>query len=311
MMAYMKTSQKQHQAKDIFSHLFMIVVLYVGIISFLAMLFQMINVAFPDVLTLSYTYASDSLRVAISALLIVWPAYLGINYLILRDLHKQKAVSAIRKWLLYLTLFLAGITIVVDLIVLTNTYLGGSLTSTFVLKVLAVLLVAVAVFGYHLWELRREIDAASRIPKIFGVTTSLIIVLGIVLGFVIVGSPAEQRDYRFDEERVQDLSNIQYGIAEYWSSYGELPEMLDDISGLVYDQDILVDPESQVAYEYTVTGEMTYDICATFSRPSQFDTYSDNAVRSPYGYYNADWTHEAGTQCFTREIDPELYKFER
>src|SRR3989338_2916868 len=72
---------------------------------------------------------------------------------------------AIRKWLLFLTLFVAGAVIAGDLIMLVNTFLGGELTTRFLLKVLAVFIVFGSVFAYYLKDLRgywREHEAVSK-----------------------------------------------------------------------------------------------------------------------------------------------------
>lgn len=64
--------------------------------------------------------------------------------------------SLIRKWLTYITLYIATGIIVGDLITLVTYVLNGDLTLRFVLKVLVVLVIAGSVFGYYLWDLRTE-----------------------------------------------------------------------------------------------------------------------------------------------------------
>jgi hypothetical protein len=62
----------------------------------------------------------------------------------------------VRKWLTYITLYIATGIIIGDLITLLTYVLNGDLTLRFVLKVLAVLLIAGSIFGYYLWDLRTE-----------------------------------------------------------------------------------------------------------------------------------------------------------
>ena len=67
-----------------------------------------------------------------------------------------KRLSAVRRWLTYVTLFLAATVLIGDLITLVYNLLGGELSLRFVLKVLVVGTIAGAIFGYYLRDLRRE-----------------------------------------------------------------------------------------------------------------------------------------------------------
>ena len=55
-----------------------------------------------------------------------------------------------------LTLFVAAVVLIVDMITLVNNVLGGELTLRFLLKVLVAALIAGSIFGYYLWDLRKE-----------------------------------------------------------------------------------------------------------------------------------------------------------
>jgi hypothetical protein len=61
-----------------------------------------------------------------------------------------------RRWLTYLTLFLAATVLIGDVIVLVFNVLGGEITTRFVLKVLVVGFIAGTVFWYYLSDIRRE-----------------------------------------------------------------------------------------------------------------------------------------------------------
>ena len=65
-------------------------------------------------------------------------------------------MSAVRRWLTYLTLFVAAAVLVGDMIALVYNLLGGELTLRFVLKVLVAAVIAGTIFGYYLMDLRRE-----------------------------------------------------------------------------------------------------------------------------------------------------------
>lgn len=311
-----KTQVQKSTARDVFFYLLMIITLYASVISFIALLWQVINVQFPDPLEFYYSGAVDIMRTSIAALVIVWPVFLFISWLINRDLQatKEKQHTWVRRWLLYLTLFIAAITIIIDLVTLTNSFLGGELTARFVLKTLVVLAVAVTVFWFYLWELRRDASKKSPAHLGLGIGLSIVILGSIIGGFFIVGTPAQQRDIRLDQQRVGDLQRIQYEVVTHWDEKGELPTALEDLSTGVQGYVPPADPVTGEIYEYMATGDLSFTLCATFAADS--DSYSHSGmmrapVYEPYGYPMQDmmnnWDHGMGQHCFEREIDPELY----
>ena len=102
------------------------------------------------------------------------------------------------------TLFIAGITIVVDLIVLINTFLGGELTTRFVLKVLAVLIVIGGAFLYYFYGLRGKWEVEEKTSIMIGWIVSVVVLISIISGFFIIGSPQTQRLLRLDQTKVND-----------------------------------------------------------------------------------------------------------
>jgi hypothetical protein len=302
-------------AKDVFSYLLMITMLYVGVVSFITLLFQYVNASFPDVLEYYPMGQYEAMRMAISALLIVWPVYMLTSWFIGKDLRVDGAKRDIwvRKWLLYLTLFVASLTVIIDLITLVNYFLNGEVTTRFVLKVLVVLIVAVAVLAFYLWELRRDPSAKTRVTKISAIVSSTVILIAIIAGFFIIGTPKEQRAMRMDEQRVYDLQSIQNSTLDYWIRKDVLPETLatlqDPFSGYVAP----VDPLTGESYEYTVKGDLEFEMCAVFQTDNPAGMNPNGGVypRAVYNVYSDSsfdiWTHGVGRTCFTRVIDPDLY----
>jgi len=140
--------------KDVFYHLLSIVTLYMSAISFITLLLQLINTWFPD--PLDYGYGVDGvIRWSAAILIVAFPVYLLMMWLINKDIAAEPARREIRvrKWLGYLTLFIAAITAIIDVGTLIYNLLGGELTTRFILKVLVVLAVAATVFFYYLREL--------------------------------------------------------------------------------------------------------------------------------------------------------------
>lgn len=308
----MSTPKHSSAAKDVFSYLLMIIMLYVGVVNFVGLLWQYIEVKFPDALNFYYAAASGSIRSHISALLIVWPVMIFMTWLIGKDLKidPTKKDSRIRKWLLYLTLFLAAITIIIDLIIVLNSFLSGEITTRFVLKVLVVLVVAAAVFAYYLWELRRDPSKKTQVTRMAAIASVVIVLAAIVTGFFIIGSPAKQRAMRFDDQRVQDLQMIQSSIINHWTQKSKTPSQLSELSDSLSGFTPPLDPSTKQPYEYSRTSDLMFELCATFTYPSETNSREKFAsAPMPYGgSYMDNWSHGGGRICFERTIDPELYR---
>lgn len=301
--------------KDVFLHLLMLVMLYLGVISLISLAFTYIDYSFPD--PLNYNYGSgllNNIRWQSSMLIVSFPLLLLLSHFIQNEFRKNPKKHELRfyKWLTYLTLFVSAITIVIDLIQLVNRFYGGELTTPFVLKVLSVLVVAGAVFGYYIWDVQVE-SYKSKIPYRVGWGSSVAVVLMLALGFFLAGSPSHQRQVRMDEQRVSDLSNIQYELINYWQSKRDLPDSLGQLEGNVTYFKLPVDPETGMAYEYFRADDLNFELCANFNQKSFDDASVDRTITKPiynydyYGYPSEQWTHQEGRVCFQRNIDPDLY----
>ena len=298
-------------AKEFFLYLGAIVGLYWSAISFIQLVTEIINYRFPDALAGYYNYGyTDTMRYAIASLIIVFPIYLLLSWLNQREIALEPSMREIwiRKWLLLLTLFVAGITVVVDLVVFLNTFLGGEITTRFVLKALTVFVVAIVVFGYYIWEIRTSETVSSK-RKIYAGTAVGVVILSLIFGFLTVGSPNTQRLLRFDERRVNDLQNIQYQIINYWQLKEKLPTSLNDLTDSISGFKAPVDPETGSMYVYEVSSQLEFRLCADFKLPAPS---SDRSVMSktevlPVGMVIDQWEHGSGRVCFTRTIDPSLY----
>ena len=298
--------------KDVFLHLFNIVTFYLSVVGFITLYIQYINNAFPDQLNYYFSGIANGVRWSSSVLFIAVPAYLISSWLLEKDLKAapEKRDLKLRKWLIYFTLFLSAITIIIDLMVFVYNFLDGELSIRFFLKILVVLLVAGAVFGYYLWELKRT-DTKTKIPKILTIIVSVVVLGSIIIGFFVVGTPADQRNRRFDEERIRDLQTLQNQIVNYWTNKETLPTKLtdleNDISGFMVPQD----PNNADSYEYNVIDPLTFELCANFATANN-NLKAKNRTGyypvSPYNNFQQNWNHDAGRTCWSRTIDPELHK---
>lgn len=146
-------------AREAFVYLLLFSTLYLSGYHTGSLLFDLIDKAFPDAALRGETeYLVYSIRWSISSLIIAFPTFLFLSHRVARDLARNpvKRLSAIRRWLTYLTLFGTACIIIGDLIALVYNLLGGELTVRFALKVLVVGAIAGTIFGYYLWDLRQE-----------------------------------------------------------------------------------------------------------------------------------------------------------
>ncbi len=293
--------------------------LYVSTFSLLALLFQVINIAYPDPLFSRYIDPySSGIRWAIASLIIIFPLYLLLSWILQRDyrLVPEKRNLGIRRWLVFITLFFTGAAIVIDLVVLINSFLGGEITTRFFMKIFAVLVVAGFIFGYYLWDLRRSTEHQTKLPKFFAGIAAVLVVGSIIGGFLIMGSPAKQRQLRYDAEKVTDLNEIQWRVISSWQAKKTLPANLEVLNDSISGFSVPVDPQTGQSYEYRATSAFMFELCANFNRQNADDqtNYAEpyypamNDKSLAYGMENSNWQHAAGRQCFTRTIDPEMYR---
>ncbi|MDH5596638.1 MAG: DUF5671 domain-containing protein [Candidatus Peregrinibacteria bacterium] len=308
-MAKSETNPLRTSPKDAFLNFLMLVMLYIGVISLITLAFAYIDYSFPDPLSFYRVSILDSIRFQSSMLIVSFPLLIFLSSVIQKDMRKTPAKHDLKfaKWLIYLTLFFAALAIVIDLVQLVNRFYSGELTTPFVLKVLTVLLVAGGVFGYFLWNVQGD-PHKSKLPRTVAWASSGVVLVMLVLGFFIAGSPAEQREIRMDEERISDLSYIQNSIVNYYQLKRELPKSLEVLNDDLRGVRVPTDPETGEDYGYVVSGSLNFELCATFNKASLSSGSSREYAAYPVKYGMEEvWTHEEGRQCFSRTIDPELY----
>lgn len=300
--------------RDVFLHLLSIITLYFSAASLGILLYQIINIYFPDPLSQNRFFDPQSyyspLRFAVASLTIVFPVYIWSNWYLGKEYTKTPAKLQLktRRWLLSFTVFAASLFIIGDLVAVINRYLEGDLTTRFGLKVLTILAISASIFYYYLNQLKNK-PAENKTKLLwFNKLILLLVIIAIGSGFWIAGSPQNQRLARFDEQKITDLQDIQWQIVTYWQKKETLPENLnqltDDISGYIAPND----PQTGQQYEYQVIGDLQFQLCANFNSSAEdYNTVSAPKPIKP-SLETQSWSHAAGRACFTRAIDPELYK---
>ncbi len=314
----METTQPRPKTtpKDFFLYLAIMAMLYISVGALIALWFNYIDYLFPDKLQYGgiYDFYSGSIRWYLALLITMFPAFAGTAWYAGRELMREpeKREIAIRKWLLHFTVFVAGASMLIDVVVLLNTFLGGEITTRFILKVLAVLVVAGAVVAYYLLDLRGATARNPHLLNYFTGAAGAIILASIIGGFFIVGSPTSQRALRFDQMRVSDLQSIQWQVISYWQQKDRLPAKIEDLNDPISGYSVPRDPESSEVYTYTPKGRLSFELCATFvkdgsSMGANYPKLAPPAYPMDIASTPDNWQHGAGKTCFERTIDPDRY----
>ncbi|MCE9644246.1 DUF5671 domain-containing protein [Candidatus Parcubacteria bacterium] len=299
-------SKPKVTASDFFLHLGSIVVLYGMIGALLTLLFRVIDAAYPPILVAYQYYTYPSISFPVASVIVLFPLFVLLSVLIQRTYTADSAKKQldVRRWLVYLTLFLAGAIAAGDLITIIYYFLDGrDLTTAFLLKALSVFVVAGTVFGYYYRELHDKIGSTER--NVWRVLVALFILGSVLAGFMVIGTPATQRSYRYDEQRLSDLQQIQGQIVSYWQAKEALPLDLAQMNDPLAYYNIPNDPKTGTPYEYKVTGTRAFELCANFELAPR--GVNPSYAKPIMSGANDNWEYTQGRYCFVRTIDPQLY----
>jgi hypothetical protein len=311
---------KKATTLEVVMNLFSFILL--GVISFSLgrLYFEIIDKYFPDVIadnvskshTASYAsqVSTDAVHYAIAALIVAFPLFFFVIQRWFQSFRNEegKVESKLTKWVTYLVLLVASVTIVGSLIAALFSFLQGELSLRFFFKTLTVLVISGGVFGFYFLERKKvqyQSDIAPKIFQSYGLGVLAIILIGIILGFLAAGSPQMERMRTLDEKRSSDLSSLSSCISTYASRYKELPKNLSDLtSSSLCNFSSFIDPETQEEYEYRILSESedlgttrrgSYELCANFSLASD-DTIQTRRYSSTSIWYD----HETGRSCDTQ-----------
>ena len=148
--------------RDAFLHLLAFTALYAWTVSLIYLLFTYIEFGFPDPEMPASTYmveaARSETRVCLATLIVSFPLFVLVWGWLLRevDLAPEMAKGAIRRWLSFMSLFVAAVTIMADVITAVYFFVEGDLTVRFLLKVAALFVVTAALFIYLAMTVQSE-----------------------------------------------------------------------------------------------------------------------------------------------------------
>lgn len=315
----------------------LLITLITSVVSMLNLFFSVLDKQFPDVLNSIYqygysTYSYESIRTALATLIIFFPIFILVFFFWKKHLKGEIGYidEIIKKWVIYIILFLSAIVVAIDLVVLVRYFVSGEITSRFIYKVLVTLVTAAIVGKYfYISEFWHKEGVIKKLNKIINPIAGILLVLfAIIYSFYIMGSPMKQRLLRLDDKRITDLQNIQYQVINYWQQKEQLPTDLKILMNPLGGFSLPVDPEFEKgkAYEYNIKDKtkLFFELCATFSLPMPKGWVESQNYREiitpmpakdvnvsypviPSGGVNDSWDHQVGHTCFERTIDKDLY----
>lgn len=308
-----------HPAKHFVLQLGSLISLYLSIAFFIVLTFGYVNLLFPDSLESVWEIesAADSIRFGFAMVAVFFPTYLILTRLV----NQQRRTSTdnhylgLTKWLIYLSLLVAGLVLLGDLVAVIMGFLNGELTSRFLLKALAVFGVTGAAFYFYIQDAKGYWLTRAKAAVLYGAVATTVIVGVLMAALLNIPSPATVREMKADSELVTALQTIQWQIEDYYATNESLPGSVKSAFGAF---DRLPGSNNLAEYTYTVETETNYTLCTTFNHDSNL---LDNQYR-PVPYQNAqdalyrknsNWDYRAGEWCFEREVpaEKELQAFDR
>jgi hypothetical protein len=286
--------------RDLFLHLLAIFTLYMSVFNLLNMLFRFVEMRFPETANRAeWSGPLDSIRFAVATMVIAFPVYVWAARFAVRDVADNP--WKIRLWTcrcpFYLTIFLAAVTSIVDLIWLLYSFLEDELTTPFVLKVAAVLIVTGLVGLYYFLEVRQPPQQFPATARRFAYPGCALVAASIVAGFIVSGPPMRKWFARSDDAQIADLKLIQDRVLDYWRANKRLPDNYATLVSFKPKTPLPNVPGTELPYDYDVRDAHSFTLCANFRLVSP--------GHEQQGWYGRSWgwDHSAGRHCFERDID--------
>ena len=299
----MEPTKKSFNGKDFFLNLGAIIALYSTVISALRVIFVAIDSQYPKI-TNAYQYYSPSISWPVAVLMVSFPVFIILMWVIRNQYESEPETrnGGVHRLFTYLTLFITGVVLVGDLIAVLYYFIDGQeLTTAFLLKFASLFVVMGSVFMYYLSDIRNKQTKKSRM--IWRILALIMVAVTVIWGFSVLGSPRTQRLYKYDQQKINDLQNLNSQIQSYYVTNGKLPANLDALKETNF-YGVSVDEQNGLPYEYSKTSDLSYNVCATFNKDSKQG--QNNSIAYPI-YGEGNWTHPTGRHCFTQKINTLMY----
>ena len=316
----MNTSNHYSYARDGFIYLLSYATLLIFSLSLNFLLKAITNKYLVDAVDNYRFIENDSTIIGfLAALIIAFPVFLYVNVMANKMLGKgtMRSNTGVRNWLIYLTLVVVILIIIWQIILIFISFLEGTLVLKSIIHILITLIISFGVLWYQYWHLKFFNGENIKINTTFKALEWLVVVIitaSVIFSFFIIDNPSVRRAKRLDQIRIERLSSINNAIYDFYGPendvYGHqrLPKDLDELvstTRFFIPQDDLNDPDvSRGQFEYIITGNKTYQLCATFDTDYN-ETIKDRPspeLFQEWGRENTTFYHPIGRHCFDLSI---------
>lgn len=127
-----------------------------------------------------------------------------------------------------------------------------------------------------------------------------VIIVTVVYGFTVAGSPGSERARRLDSQKTDALNQVSFAIDEWYRVRGSLPTGLEELN-----LDPYVRKNAMNWIEYSAKEKGDFELCATFAEPTSADDprmiYKESYPIA-VGAVERSFRHEAGRDCFDLRV---------
>jgi hypothetical protein len=124
-----------------------------------------------------------------------------------------------------------------------------------------------------------------KFDRIFGVAACIVVAVGLVLAFLVIGPPGHARLIALDRQRVRDLETIASGM------HGRFGETTERLPKLLPSALAERDPVTGRVYEFQKINSKRYALCARFALAAESEDIADSPPPR-------NWPHGAGRTCY-------------
>jgi hypothetical protein len=128
----------------------------------------------------------------------------------------------------------------------------------------------------------------------FAAVATAAVVVGVVAGFWVLGTPGRQRQIAADRQRISDINAISQTLHQQYIDRNDtftLPTSLSDTENRN-------DPVTNQPYTYERLSDQTYQLCAEFATDSSTYPFSNR----PQVPETQRWEHPEGQHCFEFDV---------
>ncbi|MEO1136364.1 MAG: DUF5671 domain-containing protein [Pseudomonadota bacterium] len=281
----------------VFFALLGMVALQVGRLSF-----AFIDHVFADPLASDWrSWRTNGMRWSIASLMVGYPIFLYLGWRLgaARRKNPERRISRVRAWLTYITLIFAALTLIGDLVAVVYNFLGGEVQARFIAKALVVAAISGAILLNFMRDAERTSASVDIGGRILSIVSTLVVIALLLWAFLRVDTPGEARARSFDEQRINNLSEIARQVDCHRTYFGGAPETLEAMSAALEERSARLpvargcdgatpdDPGTGEPYRYERVDASGFRLCATFARGWPDDDARRTRRPTPAYRYNA------------------------